>query len=816
MHYHHISLLLFVIVEKNSFIIIVIILFPFVALSKSEDKSAAEQDWVPDNHYSEGYTVNLCEGKYVPPSLSETEARKAEDAISVTADNVLHSENKITIFDGEAEAQSMDRTLNASRISFDKVTNNAIAVGAVSIREEGLLVKSDYAESNLSKGTGIMENATFVLHENRIRGRATQLIATKDKILQIKEGSFTRCSPGDEFWHFHGKDIELRRNEGYGVAKQATIKIKGIPIAYAPYLRFPLNKERSSGFLVPSIAFDGQNGIDVAIPYYANLSPNYDVTYTLRDIAKRGTVHGFEARHLSAFSSSGINAAYLRDESQHQGISVIDDIKRERWSLYLNHHGNWPSRWTTSLSYNAVSDIDYIYDIGEFRDNLSSNTRQPSLATTTESPSLIQAAKLGFQGNRWSANVVARRHQNLTRNRIEQYAILPRLNLQFEEELSPFKLAAKGQFSRFRSTKQDPVSDLPIEGDRYVIDSNIQLPFDKAWGFINTEVGVLFRKYKLQSSPKKEVTRRNFKAPYASLDTALSFERSFYYRKRSYLQTLVPRIYFLYLKQDHEPSLPRFDSAPYTSSFSNIFRRDQFSGYDELSGARRISVGLTTAFFDRNSGKEFFKVSIGQLRNLDNQDGFPHSGARQTALLSSSPIFLQSRLQFNRIGVNASYEWDSKQTQTNQLNLSVRYKRKNPREIFNFSYSYKKEGSTGLRRFQNSKETNLSFLWPIDDKWSVLGRWNFNWDNNQTIESLAGLEYNACCWRTRIVARRYKAEPGLTFELANETIGEAITSSRLTDTGVFLEFQLKGLSTLGERLDVLLEQSIYGYQPWEN
>ena len=66
------------------------------------------------------------------------------------------------------------------------------------------------------------------------------------------------------------------------------------------------------------------------------------------------------------------------------------------------------------------------------------------------------------------------------------------------------------------------------------------------------------------------------------------------------------------------------------------------------------------------------------------------------------------------------------------------------------------------------------------------------------------------------MARRYKAEAGFIFGLANETIGEAITSSRLTDTGVFLEFQLKGLSTLGERLDALLEQSIYGYQPLEN
>ena len=507
MHYHHISLILFVIVEKNSFIITLIILFPLFALSESEIESAAEQDWVPSNQHSDSELVNLCGGEYAPSSSSIIRPQRTGDSISVTADKVLHAESKITIFDGEAEAQSMDRTINASRITFDRVTNNAVAIGAVSIRENGLLVKTNYAESNLSKGSGMMKNATFVLHENQIRGRATQLITTKEKTLQIKEGSFTRCSPKDDFWHFHGKDIELRRGDGYGIAEHATIRIKGIPIGYAPYLRFSLNNERASGFLTPSIAYNERNGLDVSIPYYLNLSPNYDVTYTFRDASKRGIVHGLETRHLGEFSSSEINTAYLSDDNQDQKNLVYSDLKRDRWSLYLNHDGDWPSGWTTSLTYNAVSDINYLDDIGGIRGGAPINTRQTPISTTNGTPSLIRTAELGYKGNRWSTNILARRHQNLTRNGIKQYAILPQLNFQFAEKISPFNMVLKGQFSRFSNTSNEQIVDLPIEADRYVIESNIRLPFEKSWGFINSEVGALFRNYKLHSGPEKEVTK---------------------------------------------------------------------------------------------------------------------------------------------------------------------------------------------------------------------------------------------------------------------------------------------------------------------
>jgi len=62
------------------------------------------------------------------------------------------------------------------------------------------------------------------------------------------------------------------------------------------------------------------------------------------------------------------------------------------------------------------------------------------------------------------------------------------------------------------------------------------------------------------------------------------------------------------------------------------------------------------------------------------------------------------------------------------------------------------------------------------------------------LETLAGFEYNSCCWAVRLIARRYMNIEDLDHS-----------------NSVFLEFQLKGLGTLGQKADSFLEQRIPGY-----
>jgi len=99
------------------------------------------------------------------------------------------------------------------------------------------------------------------------------------------------------------------------------------------------------------------------------------------------------------------------------------------------------------------------------------------------------------------------------------------------------------------------------------------------------------------------------------------------------------------------------------------------------------------------------------------------------------------------------------------------------------------------------EQTDLSFVWPLTEKWSVLGRWNYSIEQSETLEAVGGFEYNSCCWAMRAAARRF---------LRNvETRGDS--SSRQFDTGFLLQFELKGLSGVGRSTVSFLKKTIPGY-----
>ena len=83
-----------------------------------------------------------------------------------------------------------------------------------------------------------------------------------------------------------------------GTGHDATVRFLGVPIAYTPWLEFPLSNERKSGFLTPTLGSSGMRGFDATVPYYLNLAPNYDATLTPRVMTKRGFQLGAQFRYL--------------------------------------------------------------------------------------------------------------------------------------------------------------------------------------------------------------------------------------------------------------------------------------------------------------------------------------------------------------------------------------------------------------------------------------------------------------------------------------------------------------------------------------
>ncbi|MEY4768345.1 MAG: LPS-assembly protein LptD, partial [Pseudomonadota bacterium] len=69
---------------------------------------------------------------------------------------------------------------------------------------------------------------------------------------------------------------------------------------------------------------------------------------------------------------------------------------------------------------------------------------------------------------------------------------------------------------------------------------------------------------------------------------------------------------------------------------------------------------------------------------------------------------------------------------------------------------------------------------------------------NATKESFIGIEKENCCWRFSLIGRRF-----------SNALSHTVDSK--LQTGIFVQFELKGLSRFGDKVDEFLERNILGY-----
>ena len=91
------------------------------------------------------------------------------------------------------------------------------------------------------------------------------------------------------------------------------------------------------------------------------------------------------------------------------------------------------------------------------------------------------------------------------------------------------------------------------------------------------------------------------------------FERDLNWFNTNLIQTLEPRVYYLWQEFDDQSQLPRFDASNLTFGYTQLFRGNRFSGLDRIGDANQVSAGVTTRFLDQATGQEYFRFSIGEI-----------------------------------------------------------------------------------------------------------------------------------------------------------------------------------------------------------
>jgi len=320
------------------------------------------------------------------------------------------------------------------------------------------------------------------------------------------------------------------------------------------------------------------------------------------------------------------------------------------------------------------------------------------------------------------------------------------------------------------------------EGERYAIQPALSLPIQEGWYSITPRVALDSTHDQLDTGSFERTT------PITSLDTRLFFDR---YGDTLH-QQLEPRLYYLYVpyrKQDG----PLFDSGLASPSLSRLFTPNRFVGRDRLGDAHALSYALTWRALDALEGFERASVALGQRYRFSDERVTLNPGDPSNSSGAGEVM--------GEIGIGLSRAWRLRLTAATDANidkLTQTYAllgyRGQGGHLFNLHYAQHKD-DPGL---PDLEQAGLSFAWPVSRQWRLLGSVVEDLKGEAVIQALAGVEYDSCCWRLRMGARRYVVDsPDI----------DVIE----TDTAVLIQLELKGLGGLGQQADRQFERDILGF-----
>ena len=310
-------------------------------------EAGARLDWVPLEQVPpplRDLSCRLCGGRYLDPKAGLAGGEDPQRAdIEATAARTELRGSQVRL-EGGVEVTQGYRDLASDRADYDRVNETGEVEGNIVLREPGLLLRGSRGAFYSRTGEAQLDDGIFVLHEKHLRGEAKLLSRDAESLIRVEDGALTYCAPGERDWYLRTRHMTLDLDEGVGVARNATLSAAGIPFFWTPWLRFPLDDRRRTGFLFPTVGNDSRGGIDVSTPFYWNAAPDYDLLYTPRYIQERGLNHEVQARYLDPARGRWlIGGAFLPGDEQFQ-----EDFPaapgRDRWLGQIRHNGLYGRR----------------------------------------------------------------------------------------------------------------------------------------------------------------------------------------------------------------------------------------------------------------------------------------------------------------------------------------------------------------------------------------------------------------------------------------------------------------------------------------
>jgi len=300
----------------------------------------------------------------------------------ITADRITHYKNPDRVV---AEGQVvlthnqpgiLPLTIEGDWVQYDRKQGLVTARGNLLVFSGEDRLQATEAVIDLEQQTGTLNDATLFYGLNNFHLSGSEIQKTGAQTYKLKDTIFTTCKISPEKpipWSITSGSARITV-DGYAILKDATMRLRGVPCLYLPYLILPAKTTRQSGLLFPEISQSSRNGTGFTAPLFVNLSPSADVTLFPGWLTERGALVGMEFRYVGAPESRGVFLFnYLDDQlKESKGDEYKSDgyvrSREDRYWLRGKVNHEFGNGVTGRLDLDLVSDRDYLE---EFRQGMT-------------------------------------------------------------------------------------------------------------------------------------------------------------------------------------------------------------------------------------------------------------------------------------------------------------------------------------------------------------------------------------------------------------------------------------------------------------
>jgi LPS-assembly protein len=249
----------------------------------------------------------------------------------ITADKLEYfSEAKKYVATGSVKIERDGAVIHADHADFFEETSEVDASGNVTYDDRSYSIKADRAELNMETKTGKLFDAEVFFKEKNSHLSGREIEKRGERYYYIPEGSFTTCDAPIPAWCFKAKDINAYTGEKLA-ARDASFRIRGLPVFYTPYVVAPILTERQSGFFIPVVGDSSTRGLEILQRYYWVMAENRDATFALDYYSKRGIGTGLEYRFIEPGDvKNRLWVYHIRDTQLDKDDWEIKDLFEDR------------------------------------------------------------------------------------------------------------------------------------------------------------------------------------------------------------------------------------------------------------------------------------------------------------------------------------------------------------------------------------------------------------------------------------------------------------------------------------------------------